>query len=1054
MRYHQSLLTTAAFGLLTSFGGIVNTPGVLQDASQPLLEVSDLIKQGQAIERKQFGEAVKLYEKALAIALDRKHLASEAHALLRIGDAIDGNQPVRAVELLERSLTIFRELGDRARQGDCLIALTSAARYSSQYERAMGYSLALEQMARELDHKIMLMHALNGVAGVYRERGQSSKAIEKYQEAASILRGMDGPKGSIATVLNNMASAYADMANYRRAKEIFEESRAVAQEARDPIAESLALANLGNILTKMGETQQALEYLQLALPLNPDNNYFKSYCFHQMAVLYDILGDLLKFFEYAQQALAMRLVIQDRRSAALSYADISNFYETVGQLGRAEECLKESARLIEGTDYTLGKVQVLCKIGDFYLRQRKPAPVKDLIDRARAIMPGVEGNLAILAVEGLHSDYLRSTGRLEEAMEAAEKGLAVAVRSDEARREADFLMNIGSMETSLKRFPEARRRFDAALAVARRIQYLEAEVDILSRIGQLLEDQNRSAEASETYAKALTLIETSRESLGDMSEHKLGFQNVSIPIYQRYVSLQLRANRIDRAFEWTQKSKARVLLDMMASGRVTVAQAMTDAEKQQESDLLKRGKELTQQWLAAEGELNELKSDKSPPERVKQAESRLLAIKSQQQEHERQSTIFREQLYARNPRLAHQRAARIATLQEVAAALPDGSALLEYCVLTPRAGEKTRDEVVLFVVTREGGRPRLASFRCKNPSGSITRLAADLREACSIRPGTSAEKSYRSVSRQLYDSLIAPASHLIAGKERLIICPDGPLWDVPFQALLGPGKPKSKFLWERFAIGYGYSATGMKAALEVRGRPNRPRPQRSMLVMANPDFGGSAASPLLPESRPRTAGEDRTRGLYLRGGSLDSLPHTQQEANSIAAAFPGTTVKTDAHAQESLLKSEGDRFRLMHFATHALVNDAAPMLSGVVLSRPPKDSKEDGILTVRELFTMNLAADMIVFSACETARGARRQGEGLIGLTWAAFAAGVPTQIVSQWSVDDRATATLMGRFYRELRKGKSKDTALRTAALGMMGDGKHSHPFYWAPFLLVGDWR
>lgn len=97
---------------------------------------------------------------------------------------------------------------------------------------------------------------------------------------------------------------------------------------------------------------------------------------------------------------------------------------------------------------------------------------------------------------------------------------------------------------------------------------------------------------------------------------------------------------------------------------------------------------------------------------------------------------------------------------------------------------------------------------------------------------------------------------------------------------------------------------------------------------------------------------------------------------------------------------------------------------------------------------------MLVLSACETARGANKQGEGLIGLTWAAFVAGVPTQVVSQWSVDDEATAQLMGGFYQELKRGLSKDAALRQAALTIMRDGKHQHPFYWAPFLLMGDWH
>src|SRR5262249_55613146 len=149
-------------------------------------------------------------------------------------------------------------------------------------------------------------------------------------------------------------------------------------------------------------------------------------------------------------------------------------------------------------------------------------------------------------------------------------------------------------------------------------------------------------------------------------------------------------------------------------------------------------------------------------------------------------------------------------------------------------------------------------------------------------------------------------------------------------------------------------------------------------------------------------------------------------------------LKTGSEAQETLVKQTAENYRYLHFATHAFFNDSVPTLSGVALARPPKDSPEDGFLTAQELFGMNLGADLIVFSACETARGAKRPGEGLIGLTWAAFVAGVPSQVVSQWSVDDKATALLMGEFYAGLKQGRSREAALRSAALDLMRDGQH----------------
>ena len=163
-------------------------------------------------------------------------------------------------------------------------------------------------------------------------------------------------------------------------------------------------------------------------------------------------------------------------------------------------------------------------------------------------------------------------------------------------------------------------------------------------------------------------------------------------------------------------------------------------------------------------------------------------------------------------------------------------------------------------------------------------------------------------------------------------------------------------------------------------------------------------------------------------------------------------------AQESTAKEQMGKFKYLHFATHGFLNDSAPLLSSIVLAQPdksdPKAGKEDGFLTAREVFDLKLQADLVTLSACNTGRGSIRTGEGMVGLSWAFFVAGVPTQVVSQWSVDDAATAQLMGRFYTHLKAGEGKSQSLREAALSLQQEKGHRHPYYWAPFLLMGDWR
>jgi CHAT domain-containing protein len=200
-----------------------------------------------------------------------------------------------------------------------------------------------------------------------------------------------------------------------------------------------------------------------------------------------------------------------------------------------------------------------------------------------------------------------------------------------------------------------------------------------------------------------------------------------------------------------------------------------------------------------------------------------------------------------------------------------------------------------------------------------------------------------------------------------------------------------------------------------------------------------------------------TRGFssVTRGdGSLQPLPGTKREALALQASVPGAVLRTGINAQETSAKLQAGGFRLLHFATHGLFNDAAPLLSSIVLAQPNASSPDDGFLTAREIFELDLGADMAVLSACNTARGEQRNGEGVIGLTWALFVAGVPSDVVSQWAVNDDSTALLMAEFYRDIARGEDKSTALRTASLSLLRSKDHSHPYYWAPFILLGDWR
>jgi CHAT domain-containing protein len=164
-------------------------------------------------------------------------------------------------------------------------------------------------------------------------------------------------------------------------------------------------------------------------------------------------------------------------------------------------------------------------------------------------------------------------------------------------------------------------------------------------------------------------------------------------------------------------------------------------------------------------------------------------------------------------------------------------------------------------------------------------------------------------------------------------------------------------------------------------------------------------------------------------------------------------------AREDRFKLEAGDYRIIHLATHAILNNRSPMYSHVVLAQTAEESKEDGLLEAWELMNLDLKAELAVLSACETARGRLSKGEGMIGLTWALFVAGVPKAVVSQWKVRSDSTAELMVEFHRQLNttstesgRHNSAAEALRAAALKVKGDRRYRHPFHWAGFVVVGD--
>jgi CHAT domain-containing protein/tetratricopeptide (TPR) repeat protein len=592
------------------------------------------------------------------------------------------------------------------------------------------------------------------------------------------------------------------------------------------------------------------------------------------------------------------------------------------------------------------------------------------------------------------------------------------------------------------------------------------------------------AEAQAAYRDALADIETIAEGSVRGHEARTTFLATTSQVFEEAAALNaeiaLAAKGNDptaatlrftaEGFRIAEQGRARSLLDVLADGHAVISAGVPP-------DLIKRrGENLANQQLLGAQLTGVSLAGETPKQTFTELEALL----------ERLDVEFESletQIKAASPRLNSLVHTRSLTLEEVQQrVLDDDTALVEYSL-----GEQSS---YLWVITRQ----KAALF--KLPAGSIIdQLAMDLRAQLipprlqrrnvgidvaaadqqrglgisTANPGTDTA-AFSRASYALYKVALAPAASMI-GNRRLVIVADGALNFVPFEALVTTDRSGDysslDYLIKTNKVSYAPSAS-VTAALRDQKRAGG----RNILLVADPVF--SENDPRLPTNHVDLRTEV-TRGLGLDSAVTDvngpapqptgalTLPRlagTRIEAEQIGRLAKGAGAQADLwldlDANEEVLKDRNlQSYRAVHIATHGVLDAMRPQFSGLVLSLVGNQPDDDGFLRTGEVFNLRLGAPLVMLSACETGLGKVKRGEGVIGLSQAFMYAGANTVGVTLWSVADKPTAELMTDFYqRLLGPNPSSSDAMREAQLAMISGKKYSAPFYWAPFVLVGEWK
>jgi CHAT domain-containing protein len=306
--------------------------------------------------------------------------------------------------------------------------------------------------------------------------------------------------------------------------------------------------------------------------------------------------------------------------------------------------------------------------------------------------------------------------------------------------------------------------------------------------------------------------------------------------------------------------------------------------------------------------------------------------------------------------------------------------------------------------------------------------------------------------------LLGPVAARLGGK-RLIVAADGALQYIPFAMLPDPGASGEKVSVPLLAGHEVVNVPSASAVVLQRKLIRRASAQDAVAVLADPVFDpedprvGGQSTRSSPAAATATAGTRSSAGSFLR------LPWTRREAQAIVAAAPAgrSLLALDFRAsRQTALSPELSRYRIVHFATHGVVDSQTPALSGLMLSRVgERGTPVEGFLGLDDIYNLHLGADLVVLSGCETALGKEVRGEGLVGLTQGILYSGAKRVAASLWRVEDQATAELMSHFYHALfAEGRPPAAALREAQLAIRSDKRWRSPYYWSGFVLQGDWQ
>ena len=921
------------------------------------------------------------------------------------------------------------------------------------YQIQGDYDKALEYHLKSLEIRLSVYGekhpkvagSYNNIGTIYQTKGDYDKALECRHKSLEIKISTLGEKHpDVATSYNNIGTIYQTKGDYDKALECHHKSLeiriAILGEKHPGIASSYL--NIGSVYQYKGDNYIALEYfyktLEIMIPSLEEKHPNAAIPYMKIGKVFQYKGDYDKALEYHYKSLEITLSVHGEKHPGVATA-----YHNIGIIMYQnqedyDKALEYFYKAVEIRIATLGEkhpnvAASYQNIGIIYRKKGDYDKALQYLDKSleiRIASFGEKHHEVGGSFRNIGSIY-HYKGENKKALEYCHKALTANLKQTE-----DIAL--------LYQSPHRIKAFNPKgflLSYQLRAQIFRSQFEQNKALDKL-------QHALLTYQQCDTLIGKIYQSHFNYGD-KITFNQTALDIYleAQQVSQLLyhetaKEQYLKTAFYFAEKGKANVLLQSISGSDALQFSGIPNT-------LIQKEKNLKIDIAHYEKQVQQFSENKDTALLVRYRDDYL--FNATRELEALVQTMEQDYPDYYNMKYNHS----VTTAADIQEQLDDRTLFVEYVIDRQEyliREEERKPQVHIFTISQKGLQLNSVEWQ----SGSDEHLT----ELYQLLPQTSIVKTRKKerfieLSHQLYRQLIRPIEVQLEGIERIVFVGEDKLHYLPFEVLLKNGENKDfselDYLLKDFEISYHYSATLYADSQKKEGKNGF----QNLLAFA-PVFGDASGS-AVTSSESRYWADPTFQGL--RSGSFQHLPWSEKEVKAIHDLFVSKGIPRNAlllhdEANEGALKMQAPgEYGFIHIASHGFANPGQPRFSGIACAQLQQDStnNEDGILYVGEVYNLELNADLVVLSSCESGVGKLVKGEGMLGLNRSFVYAGSPNIVFSLWQVNDEKSSELMVEFYQQVLEGKSYAAALRQSKLGLLQKKESALPVYWSAFVLMG---